>query len=242
MVQMKSHAIFKKAVIEGKIKSKMKKKCISKSLLSLFLAVTLVIGFCPKASAANLYNIELKWNSYTNASNLSKSMTIRWYNNNVSDTNYTSNIASAFGYWKYFYGVTATRVYNMNDLTALISFSSPTSTWWNNRFSATVAGVCYPYDTSGREINSATAAQASTKKIRSASIYFNPNKDDIVYWGANAQAYRNTIVHEVGHALGFGHYNGTSIMNPDYDVIRNYTSLQPYDKSEFARKYYSNPS
>ncbi len=169
-------------------------------------------------------------------------MTIRWYNYNVSNTNFTSNFTSALSYWKVFYGVSVTKVTSDSFLVSLIEFVTPTTTWWNSKFNSTVVGVTYPYDTNGKEINSAATAQSSTKKIRSALIYFNPDTNAFGYWGMTSLAYRNVIAHEVGHALGFGHYNGgASIMNSDISDFESYTGLQLYDRNEFSRKYYSNP-
>lgn len=134
----------------------------------------------------------------------------------------------------------------MNDLTALIIFSTPTASWWNQLWgnSATkTIGYTELYDTNGTQLLTKSSIQNSTRRIRSATIYFNPTVSSNCYVGMTAQGYRNVIAHELGHALGFAHYNNAaSIMKTATMNIVGYTSLQPYDKTCFANKYYPNPS
>lgn len=87
----------------------------------------------------------------------------------------------------------------------------------------------------GTRITSSNVSSAGGK-IRNATIYLTPFWSE-TYAGCSAVNYRCLIAHEMGHALGFGHYvAGTaSIM---VQGVKSYTSLQSKDRYDFTAKYF----
>ena len=144
-----------------------------KVLIALCLSLSMFTGLCSQAQAVEMYpSAPMKWVSYTNATPLTRSLTIRWYNYNVVNSNWTNQFSSAFSsYWGTRYGVSVSRVANGNDTSALITFVAPSESVWNSKLKAqgyepsTVAAITYPYDTNGKEISDTTPANASTKKF-----------------------------------------------------------------------------
>lgn len=124
---------------------------------------------------------------------------------------------------------------------------APTSTAWNNvtggGSTANADGFTVPYDTNGTAITSFSGAYYSTKSIRSAIIYFNPNNN----WTQIPTSTRRLIIaHELGHVLCLGHcddelYNPTtesSIMK--FNSYCNTYIPRSHDVNDISAKYGSN--
>ncbi len=124
------------------------------------------------------------------------------------------------------------------------------SNWSQNGYSYYTLAVTWLTDTNGLTIKTNAHAKSSSKKIRYAAIYFNPDHDKNLLGIAptivgNQNQQLGTIVHEIGHAYTLGHCDTLYNIVPDStkSIMRaeaSYnmpTTLQQHDIDDMNAKY-----
>lgn len=199
---------------------------------TLFLIILLILGLLfilpLNAMAAELYpGTPVSWGIYA-GNNLS----IVWHNYNVTGT-LGSCLSGGMQYWTSQTMVTASSTTSF--ASAKLVHVNASQAWWDAQFNAFEVEEVYAataiYDTNGVGISASNVA-STTRLIGGANIYYSPYS---VFGDFTTTNYKSLVAHEIGHALGFGHYEDTpSIMN---DGKLSFTSLQTYDINEFNDKY-----
>lgn len=209
-------------------------------LACLLCVVGLVSISVPKrAEAAEIYpSAPLKWSSYEYERPGKYSVEVAWYNNNITNTKFTSNFSYAMSTWKGTGHLTAVKV--SSSVGNVLTFSMPTESYWNLNIAkgnSDIVGYTYLFRSGdGNQIKSAAdAAGAANGTIHSAIIFFCPTSG--TYNGYSDAMMRNLIAHEMGHALGFGHYGSSASDSIMYRYNSSIYTLTSYDKTCFKNKY-----
>lgn len=127
----------------------------------------------------------------------------------------------------------------------------PSSSVWTSMFgSGYYAGQMLAYtkliSTDNIEVNSVATAQACSRRIKIATIYFNPDHSVFGSSSNRTNNIRRTYVHELGHVLGLGHPNTEYLSTNEPSVMRqNVTNVtyegyyipQQHDISDIIIKY-----
>lgn len=191
------------------------------------------------AEAAEIYpSAPLRWSSYEYERPGKYSVEVAWHNKNITNTKFTSNFSYAMSSWKGTGHLTTVNV--SSTVGKVITFMMPTESYWNLNISkgdSSIVGYTYIFRAGdGNQIKSATdAAGAENGLIRSAIIYFCPTSGKYNSF-SNAEM-RNLIVHEMGHAIGFGHYDSSPSASVMYPNVTSMYSLTSYDKTCFSNKF-----
>lgn len=97
--------------------------------------------------------------------------------------------------------------------------------WNSENLGDGIIAITMPVDTNGRTIRTESDAIASTRKIKSAAIYFKPVTPSLIVNNSTYQL--QTVMHEIGHVYCMGHvFSGTTIMTPS---PCSQTTLSTYD-------------
>lgn len=218
----------------------MKKRLLFFAVLLSCLILISSIPIC--ASAAELYSSSYPKAWYARTS--SNYPYVAHYDSNVFST-YGVYISGGYSIWNNSGRASNYSISSSSSTSYRIYHMVPTLTWWQNILSSNaqfVQAITYPYDTNGTQITSGNYA-TTTSSIRSATVYYQPTGTGYNSFNnlSNTEKYC-VIAHEIGHALGFGHYDGTtssgsyaSIMNSLQD--RSFTALTNYDYACLITKY-----
>lgn len=177
--------------------------------------------------------VPLRWNDVTNRTAKLK------LNDDLLDSNYSSHYSVIRGAWPN----ASTRVSAVDSDFSIsnVDLATASSDYWSDRwgilYSSAVLGVCDMTSTDDIQINSLSAAKNCSGLIRYAGILFTPNSS----YDNNTHR-RNTMVHEIGHALGLGHPNTNYYVTNAASVMRqgtveNYYTPQTHDINDLNSKY-----
>lgn len=208
-----------------------------------FVCLLCVIGLfgfsTPKTvEAAEIYpRYPLRWSDRNFLEYGEYSVELLWYNQNVTDTRLTSNIPYAMSGWR---AVGHLSTYSTNaSTTKKVTFMTPVFNFWYAElgeydYQGTLGLTKLFRLPDGEEISTMDiAAGAANGEIRNAMIFFNPLEGKFKSYPD--ENIRNLIMHELGHALGFGHYTySTSIM---FKSNMPFDTLSSYDINCFHSKY-----
>lgn len=177
------------------------------------------------------------------------------FNNTTSGQTYDSLYYLAVNQWIGYYGgsmyITVDYLENSTGCNIRLRNSVDYYAFYN--VSSDVLGFTIIIDTNNNTVNSVSTALSSTKKIKRANIFLNPDVT-VFYVGTDdtairKQRIRKTITHEVGHAMGLGHPDNTfysPIGSSVYSIMRHgfpdtYTNIgtspATHDKNDLYDKY-----
>lgn len=193
----------------------MKKKLIKHlSLLLVFCSLFSIsvsaheIFYVEGVSTGTIYTVPLRWNPKSSSK---LKLAVYSYLGSTYDPN--SSVSAAISRWNYACGSYLT-AYSVSSVdSANVYYCIPAVSAWNAATnSATAGAITVLFDTNGTTVNSYSSANTSTRKIRSAVVYLNPNK----WSGYTAATQKTTATHEMGHAVCLGHSD-----DPDYYPLSN---------------------